>query len=120
MHAIEYHGGEEADDVLLSVDFRSTGELLLRLTLAKMSNSKHILIVGGGTFGLSTAYHLAKSGYKNITVVDQSEFLPAEVSAGNDYNKIIRAEYEDPWYADLALVCFKELSICKDQGIQAD
>lgn len=69
-----------------------------------MALTKRILIVGGGTFGLSTAYHLAKSGYKNVTVIDKSEFLPSEASAGNDLNKIIRAEYEDPWYAGLALV----------------
>lgn len=69
-----------------------------------MSSSNTILIVGGGTFGLSTAYHLAKSGFNNITVLDKSEFLPSEASAGNDLNKIIRAEYEDPWYTELALV----------------
>ena len=69
-----------------------------------MASSKRILIIGGGTFGLSTAYHLAKSGYSDITVLDKSEFLPSEDSAGNDVNKIIRAEYEDPFYADLALV----------------
>ena len=69
-----------------------------------MAPSKRILIIGGGTFGLSTAYHLAKAGYQNVTVLDKSEFLPSEASAGNDFNKIIRAEYEDPWYADLALV----------------
>lgn len=60
--------------------------------------------MGGGTFGLSTAYHLVKSGYTDVTVLDKSEFLPSEASAGNDLNKIIRAEYEDPWYTELALV----------------
>lgn len=65
---------------------------------------KRILIVGGGTFGLSTAYHLAKGGHKNVTVLEKSAYMPPEDSAGNDLNKIIRAEYEDPWYAELALV----------------
>jgi sarcosine oxidase/L-pipecolate oxidase len=69
-----------------------------------MASSSRIVIVGGGTFGLSTAYHLAKSGYTDITVIDKSEYLPSSESAGNDLNKIIRAEYEDPWYAELALV----------------
>lgn len=69
-----------------------------------MTKSKRILIVGGGTFGLSTAYHLAKDGYNNIIVVDKSSVIPSPISAGNDFNKIIRAEYEDPWYAELALV----------------
>lgn len=69
-----------------------------------MSTPKRVLIVGGGTFGLSTAYHLVKSSYTDVTVLDKSEFLPSEASAGNDLNKIIRAEYEDPWYTELALV----------------
>lgn len=69
-----------------------------------MANPKRVLIVGGGTFGLSTAYHLAKSGYTDITVLDKCEFVPSAASAGNDLNKIIRAEYEDPFYAELALV----------------
>ncbi|SPO01041.1 related to fructosyl amino acid oxidase [Cephalotrichum gorgonifer] len=68
-----------------------------------MTNSKRVLIVGGGTFGLSTAYHLAKSGYTNVTVLDKGAYLPSDASAGNDLNKIIRAEYEDPFYAELAL-----------------
>ncbi|KAH8171926.1 FAD dependent oxidoreductase domain-containing protein [Sarocladium implicatum] len=73
-----------------------------------MTLSSRIVIVGGGTFGLSTAYHLAKSGYRDITVVDKSEYLPSSESAGSDLNKIIRAEYEDPWYAELALAAIKE------------
>ena len=69
-----------------------------------MASSKRVLIVGAGTFGLSTAYHLSKSGYNDVTVLDKSAFVPSVSSAGNDLNKIIRAEYEDPFYADLALV----------------
>jgi sarcosine oxidase/L-pipecolate oxidase len=63
-----------------------------------------ILIVGAGTFGLSTAYHLAKDGYTAITVLEKASSIPSALSAGFDLNKIIRAEYEDPFYADLALV----------------
>ncbi|KAI1490165.1 FAD dependent oxidoreductase [Biscogniauxia mediterranea] len=68
-----------------------------------MDKSSSILIVGAGTFGLSTAYHLAKAGYSNITVLEKSSEFPPPLSAGNDLNKIIRAEYEDPFYTDLAL-----------------
>ncbi|OIW28288.1 FAD dependent oxidoreductase [Coniochaeta ligniaria NRRL 30616] len=67
-----------------------------------------ILIVGGGTFGLSTAYRLAKAGYKHITVLEKSASIPPRDSAGNDLNKIIRAEYEDPFYTDLALQAMHE------------
>ncbi|KAF4125397.1 sarcosine oxidase / L-pipecolate oxidase [Geosmithia morbida] len=72
-----------------------------------MTTPKRILIVGGGTFGLSTAYHLAKSGYTSVSVIDSSEFLPSNSSAGHDLNKIVRAEDENPRYADLALEAMK-------------
>jgi sarcosine oxidase/L-pipecolate oxidase len=62
-----------------------------------------ILIVGAGTFGLSTAYELIIAGYTNITVLDR-DTVPSQFSAGNDLNKIVRAEYEDPFYTELALV----------------
>ncbi|KAI0107385.1 FAD dependent oxidoreductase [Hypoxylon sp. NC0597] len=68
-----------------------------------MDKQTPILILGAGTFGLSTAYHLAKAGYTNVTVLEKSPTFPPELSAGNDLNKILRAEYEDPFYADLAL-----------------
>ncbi|KAI1373719.1 FAD dependent oxidoreductase [Hypoxylon crocopeplum] len=68
-----------------------------------MDSQTPILILGAGTFGLSTAYHLAKAGYTNVTVLEKSPTFPPQLSAGNDLNKIIRAEYEDPFYAELAL-----------------
>ncbi|KAI0106639.1 FAD dependent oxidoreductase [Daldinia grandis] len=68
-----------------------------------MDKQTSILILGAGTFGLSTAYHLANAGYTNITILEKSATFPPELSAGNDLNKILRAEYEDPFYAELAL-----------------
>jgi sarcosine oxidase/L-pipecolate oxidase len=67
------------------------------------SKDQHILIVGAGVFGLSTALHLIQGGYTNITILDR-EAVPSSHSAGNDLNKIVRAEYEDPFYTELALV----------------
>lgn len=54
---------------------------------AKLSKDSKILIVGAGTWGCSTALHLARRGYKNITVLD-SHPVPSAISAGNDVNKI--------------------------------
>ncbi|KAL8813532.1 MAG: hypothetical protein Q9200_000206 [Gallowayella weberi] len=62
-----------------------------------------ILILGAGAWGLSTALHLINSGYNNITVLERAEKVPSRYSAGWDLNKIVRAEYEDPFYTDLAL-----------------
>ncbi|RFU81490.1 oxygen oxidoreductase [Trichoderma arundinaceum] len=62
-----------------------------------------VIIVGAGAFGLSTAWHLCKAGYTDITVLERGSDIPSPYSAANDLNKIIRAEYEDPFYRDLAL-----------------
>jgi len=67
-----------------------------------MDRSQRIIVVGGcGTFGLSTAWHLAKRGYTNIICVDRWMF-PSKSSAGFDRNKIVRTVYGDPLYIKLA------------------
>lgn len=69
-----------------------------------------ILIVGGGLFGTSTAYHLAQRGYKNVTVADRFD-APSKDSAACDLNKVIRTDYPNPLYTRLA----KEvMSVWKD------
>ncbi|KAJ5587103.1 uncharacterized protein N7459_002868 [Penicillium hispanicum] len=56
--------------------------------------SSPLLIVGAGTWGTSTALHLARRGYTNVTVLDPYPF-PSSISAGNDVNKIISAGHYD-------------------------
>ncbi|KAF2679372.1 FAD dependent oxidoreductase [Lentithecium fluviatile CBS 122367] len=68
-----------------------------------VQNGTSSLIVGGGTIGISIALHLSDRGYKNITVLDRGEDIPSAYSAGNDVNKIVRADYEDAFYATHAL-----------------
>ncbi|KXJ85462.1 FAD dependent oxidoreductase [Microdochium bolleyi] len=60
-----------------------------------------IIVVGGGAFGLSTAHHLLNQRYTDITVFEQDTQIPSRYAAANDLNKIMRVEYEDPWYTDL-------------------
>lgn len=62
-----------------------------------------MLIVGAGTFGTSTAYHLARrySDTSRITVIDESS-SPPKPAASVDINRIIRTDYPDPMYCDLA------------------
>lgn len=52
------------------------------------SLTSSILIVGGGTWGCSTALHLARRGYKHVTVLDPYP-IPSPIAAGNDINKIM-------------------------------
>ncbi|KAM0273245.1 hypothetical protein ACHAQH_008381 [Verticillium albo-atrum] len=65
--------------------------------------SDPIVIVGAGAFGLSTALRLLEAGFIDITVLEKDDTLPSRFSAANDLNKIVRAEYEDPFYTKLTL-----------------
>ncbi|KAJ9629990.1 hypothetical protein H2204_008794 [Knufia peltigerae] len=55
--------------------------------VSELSHSSSILIIGAGTWGVSTALHLARRGYTNVTVLDEYP-QPSQISAGNDLNKI--------------------------------
>ncbi|TQN64484.1 L-saccharopine oxidase [Colletotrichum shisoi] len=67
-----------------------------------LSKNSSIVIIGAGTFGISTAYFLAKRDYTNIKCLDRHP-PPSPDSAGYDLNKIIRTEYDEPLYTELAL-----------------
>jgi sarcosine oxidase/L-pipecolate oxidase len=66
-----------------------------------------VLIVGAGTFGASTAYHLSKQ-YKDtsrITIIDRWDInssLGEKQAAAIDTNRIIRTDYESHLYCNLA------------------
>ncbi|KAI6168676.1 FAD dependent oxidoreductase [Pisolithus thermaeus] len=61
-----------------------------------------ILIIGAGTFGLSTAYHLQEEGFKDITILDKAAELPALDAASTDINKVVRSTYANSFYTQLA------------------
>ena len=64
----------------------------------------HILILGSGVFGLSTAFALSKRPLfteTKISVLDKSDF-PALDGSSIDTSRIIRPDYKDPAYASLA------------------
>lgn len=71
------------------------------------SEEPAVLIIGAGTFGTSTAYHLAKT-YRDpsrVTLVDRWDIstpLEGKHAAATDTNRIIRTDYESPLYCDLA------------------
>lgn len=62
-----------------------------------------VLIIGAGTFGTSTAYHLSKT-YRDpsrVTVIDRSPSPPIP-AASIDVNRIIRTDYPNKLYCNLA------------------
>ncbi|KAL1404827.1 hypothetical protein Q8F55_008437 [Vanrija albida] len=74
--------------------------------MPRFAPPQRVLIVGAGEFGSTTALALARGAYKGhehlITVLDRSPTPPATDAASYDYNKIVRQEYTDPLYANLA------------------
>lgn len=71
--------------------------------IVKMSegNIKSVLIVGCGIFGLASALEFAQKGYK-VTAIDVYK-PPSPWSASCDYNKIVRAEYQNEIYSQLSI-----------------
>lgn len=60
------------------------------------------IVIGAGAFGSSTALELAISGHA-VTVLERSaDGYHSPDAASNDVNKIIRADYSDEHYRDLA------------------
>ncbi|KAI8341711.1 FAD dependent oxidoreductase [Chlamydoabsidia padenii] len=56
------------------------------------SPGSRIIIVGGGCFGLSTAYALALKKKYNVVVYDRQS-IPAKDAASSDINKCVRYDY---------------------------
>src|SRR5215469_10444990 len=72
------------------------------------------LILGAGVFGASTAHHLIqKHPDASITLVDRKRGS-CEVGASWDWNKVVRADYEDAFYMALAL---EALDLWKDDQL---
>lgn len=63
------------------------------------------LIVGAGVFGVSTAYELIKKHpHASVTIVDRDYWdADSRVAASWDWNKVVRADYDDIVYCKLAL-----------------
>lgn len=52
-----------------------------------LTTASRIVIVGAGTFGLSTTFHLLRRGYTDVTVLDRAWELPVVDAASTDINK---------------------------------
>ncbi|KAL8714148.1 MAG: hypothetical protein Q9220_001876 [cf. Caloplaca sp. 1 TL-2023] len=67
------------------------------------STQRSYLVIGAGVFGTSTALHLIEDDPSaSITLLDRTPF-PCPHAASHDINKIVRADYGDIFYSNLAL-----------------
>lgn len=66
-----------------------------------MDPGEHILIIGAGTFGLSTALEILRKGHKNLTLLDPYP-VPSPMAAGNDVNKIFQSVVSSKFYSKLS------------------
>ncbi|EPS27450.1 hypothetical protein PDE_02393 [Penicillium oxalicum 114-2] len=69
------------------------------------NNNRSYIIIGAGVFGVSTAYHLIQK-YPNasVTLIDRDAYdAESRVAASWDWNKVVRADYDDKIYCKLAL-----------------
>lgn len=70
-------------------------------TRSPVSKDEHILIVGAGVFGLSTALELKKRGYSHVTVLDR--YLPPVIDGSSvDISRVVRTDYADTLYGKMA------------------
>ncbi|GAA5865610.1 hypothetical protein JCM1840_001460 [Sporobolomyces johnsonii] len=73
---------------------------------------QRVLVVGAGEFGSSAALALAEGPYRGradlITLLERGAEPPAIDAASSDLNKIVRSEYSDPLYAQLAKDAIEE------------
>lgn len=82
----------------------------------KISKGDKIVIVGAGAFGVSSAYHLAKAGYKDVTIIDRQPYdvnfyesiSDSSDAASSDLNKIIRFSHYNEDYQELSMKAILE------------
>ncbi|KAI1630449.1 FAD dependent oxidoreductase [Exophiala viscosa] len=69
------------------------------------SSKQSYLIVGAGVFGVSTAYYLIKKyPDASVTIVDRDAYdAESRVAASWDWNKVVRADYDDIVYCRMGL-----------------
>ena len=72
-----------------------------------MMRQQHIVIVGAGIVGLSTAYSLLTRGLRNVTILEQ-EFVDHTRSSSHGFSRLLRFEYgPDAFYSNMVKLSLK-------------
>jgi monomeric sarcosine oxidase len=83
-----------------------------------MPRSYSHIVVGAGALGAAAAYWLAKSGARDVLVVEQFA-LGHELGASEDHSRIIRHSYHSPDYTALTQFAYDAWSELEDEtGLQ--
>jgi monomeric sarcosine oxidase len=72
-----------------------------------MVRQQHIVIVGAGIVGLSTAYALLTQGIRNVTVLEQAA-VDHDRSSSHGFSRLLRFEYgSDAFYSNMVSLSLK-------------
>ncbi len=72
-----------------------------------MVRQQHIVIVGAGIVGLSTAYSLLTQGIRNVTILEQ-EVVDHARSSSHGFSRLLRFEYgPDAFYSNMVRLSLK-------------
>jgi monomeric sarcosine oxidase len=72
-----------------------------------MVRQQHIVIVGAGIVGLSTAYSLLTQGIRNVTILEQ-EVVDHTRSSSNGFSRLLRFEYgPEAFYSNMVRLSLK-------------
>jgi monomeric sarcosine oxidase len=72
-----------------------------------MVRQQHIVIVGAGIVGLSTAYSLLTQGIRNVTILEQ-EVVDHTRSSSHGFSRLLRFEYgPDAFYSNMVKLSLK-------------
>src|SRR5438067_1928284 len=72
-----------------------------------MLHQQHIVIVGAGIVGLSTAYALLMQGLRNVTVLEQAA-VDHRRSSSHGFSRLLRFEYgPDVFYSKMVSLSLK-------------
>ncbi|KAJ5469647.1 hypothetical protein N7539_009265 [Penicillium diatomitis] len=89
------------------------------MTNPTLDHDSSILIVGAGTWGCSTALHLARRGYREVRVLDPF-VVPSPIAAGNDVNKIMEHKEFKENYQDAKAIAVATFSRAALKGWKTD
>jgi sarcosine oxidase len=90
---------------------------LINLNSILMENSFDYIIVGGGSMGSATAYHLAKNGQK-VLLLEQFDFIHENGAHGGQTRLIRKAYFEHPDYVPLLLRAYENWEILEKETQQ--